>query len=453
MTRHLEDNNRALSDRGVFTISRGSQHRGRGRRRRDPDDGVTGRGECVPYARYGETVESVAAQIERARLRRRSRGSRRDDPRRRHAAGRRAQRRSTARSGISRPSSPACRSPRPLGRRTPHAADRRPTRLASATPEAMAEAAQRTPRAAAPQGEARRRRTTSSGSRAVRAAAPDARLIVDANEGWTRDDYRATSRRACADAGVELIEQPLPAGRRLPAGACRAPVPICADESVPRLADLEHARRPLRRRQHQARQDRRPDRGARAGARGRDGSASGVMVGCMVGTSLAMAPAVLLAQGADFVDLDGPLLLARDREPGLTYRGFAGLSAPPCALGLNAARANAGEADRRDRGHHIESAGAEPLVERTRRKRRPRPSRRRSRRRPRPAPPRCALRGAVSPIIFCKPISSMPVDSACERLHAKKPGHAKPGRLDQGIGDPAQRSRRTPRHAQHGRSR
>jgi L-alanine-DL-glutamate epimerase-like enolase superfamily enzyme len=155
--------------------------------------------------------------------------------------------------------------------------------------------------------------------RAVRAAAPSARLIVDANEAWTADQL-APFLAAMAEAGVELVEQPLPADADGPLAGLAHPVPIGADESVHDTASLDglagryevvnlkldktggltEGLRFLRRAQ-ELRLD--------------------VMVGCMLGSSLAMAPAVLLAQKARFVDLDGPLLLAEDRTPGLVYEG------------------------------------------------------------------------------------------------------------------------------------
>jgi L-alanine-DL-glutamate epimerase-like enolase superfamily enzyme len=165
--------------------------------------------------------------------------------------------------------------------------------------------------------------------RAVREAAPDSRIILDANEGWT-DDNVERNLAAAAELGVALVEQPLPAGRDRILGRIVHPVPTCADESVHEAKDL----------------------GALAGlydavnikldkAGGltaalelRDEARKhgfGIMVGCMVGTSLAMAPAVLLAQGAEFVDLDGPLLLARDRETALVYEGSM-VSPPSQAL-------------------------------------------------------------------------------------------------------------------------
>ncbi len=154
---------------------------------------------------------------------------------------------------------------------------------------------------------------------AVREGAPGARLIVDANEGWSTATL-AANLRACAACGVVLVEQPLPAADDAALGRIDRPVPVCADESV-------------------------HDRHGLAGLVGRydavnikldktggltealltiaeaRGLGFGIMVGCMVASSLAMAPAVLAAQGAEIVDLDGPLLLARDRPHGLRYEG------------------------------------------------------------------------------------------------------------------------------------
>ena len=155
--------------------------------------------------------------------------------------------------------------------------------------------------------------------RAVRSAAPASRLIVDANEGWSPEHFERYAS-ALAELGVALIEQPLPAGRDDALAQMPHPVPVCADESCHTSEDVEglvgkydvvnvkldktggltEALRLVR--------------AARAkGFR--------LMVGCMVGTSLAMAPACFLAQDAEFVDLDAPLLLAKDRQPGLRYDG------------------------------------------------------------------------------------------------------------------------------------
>jgi L-alanine-DL-glutamate epimerase-like enolase superfamily enzyme len=143
------------------------------------------------------------------------------------------------------------------------------------------------------------------------------RLVVDANEAWNAANF-AENMRACAEAGVELIEQPLPAGADAMLRGMPREAPICADESLPPTGDLDALAGKydavnvkldkaggLTEALDLAREARR--RGFR------------VIVGCMVGTSLSMAPATLVAQEADIADLDGPLLLARDRMPGLRY--------------------------------------------------------------------------------------------------------------------------------------
>jgi L-alanine-DL-glutamate epimerase-like enolase superfamily enzyme len=126
--------------------------------------------------------------------------------------------------------------------------------------------------------------------------------------------------RACAEAGVELIEQPLPAEADELLRARRHPVPICADESLHTSGDLEALAG-----KYEAVNVKLDKAGGLTEALDlvQEARRRGyrVMVGCMVGTSLAMAPALIAAQTADFVDLDGPLLLARDRQPGLVYRG------------------------------------------------------------------------------------------------------------------------------------
>lgn len=155
--------------------------------------------------------------------------------------------------------------------------------------------------------------------RAVRAAAPRARLIVDANEAWSADHFERYAP-ALADLDVALIEQPLPAGADEALARLPHPIPVCADESCHTSADLDG----LVGRYEVVNVKLDKTGGltealrlaAAARARG-----FRLMVGCMVGTSLAMAPAILVAQGAEFVDLDAPLLLARDRQPGLRYEG------------------------------------------------------------------------------------------------------------------------------------
>ncbi len=154
---------------------------------------------------------------------------------------------------------------------------------------------------------------------AVRANAPETRLIVDANEGWTLDDYVALAPKL-ARLGVVLIEQPLPAGQDAPLAGTPRPVPVCADESCHATDSLaEFAGR------YDAVNIKLDKTGGltEALALKQAALAQGfqIMVGCMLATSLAMAPAVLLAQGAAFVDLDGPLLLEADRPGGLRFEG------------------------------------------------------------------------------------------------------------------------------------
>ncbi|MCP4384167.1 MAG: dipeptide epimerase [Hyphomicrobiales bacterium] len=152
---------------------------------------------------------------------------------------------------------------------------------------------------------------------AIRAAAPAARLIVDANEGWSAANL-ADNLEACRSADVALIEQPLAAGDDAILITMSHPVDLCADESFHVATDLAALRQ-----RYDAVNIKLDKTGGLTEALHSAGRARAlgfkVMVGCMVATSLAMAPAMLLAQSADFVDLDGPLLLARDRQPGLVY--------------------------------------------------------------------------------------------------------------------------------------
>ncbi len=164
---------------------------------------------------------------------------------------------------------------------------------------------------------------------AVREGAPDARLIVDANEAWKADQFTELSTRLAA-LGVELIEQPLPAGGDAALAVMPHPLPVCADESCRDAAGVA------------ALSDRydmvniKLDKAgglteALAVAAAAQENGMGIMVGCMVGTSLAMAPALLVAQQAGYVDLDGPLLLAEDRDPGLEV-AISTIFPPPSGL-------------------------------------------------------------------------------------------------------------------------
>ena len=163
--------------------------------------------------------------------------------------------------------------------------------------------------------------------RAVRAARPDARLIVDANESWTAELLKPLLA-AALEARVEVVEQPLPASDDAALEWRQREVPVCADESLHTRSDL-----PRLAQRYDAINVKLDKAGGltEAVALVADAREHGleIMVGCMVATSLAMAPAILLAQGARWVDLDGPLLLARDRGPGVSI--INGIIAPPPA--------------------------------------------------------------------------------------------------------------------------
>jgi L-alanine-DL-glutamate epimerase-like enolase superfamily enzyme len=162
---------------------------------------------------------------------------------------------------------------------------------------------------------------------AVRAAAPRTRLVVDANEALSFDDLRRLAPDF-AHLGVQMIEQPLKAGEDEALEGYDSPVPLCADESLHTRHELADCAR-----RYSAINIKLDKSGGLTEALDlkREAQALGldIMAGCMVATSLAMAPALLIAQGARVVDLDGPLLLARDRTPGLTFIGS--MIEPPSA--------------------------------------------------------------------------------------------------------------------------
>jgi L-alanine-DL-glutamate epimerase-like enolase superfamily enzyme len=164
---------------------------------------------------------------------------------------------------------------------------------------------------------------------AVRANAPDSRLTVDANEAWSRIDYE-TLTPELARLGVELLEQPFPAGQDACLAALPKPLPVCADESCSDSNSLDALRGLYDVVNIKLDKAGGLTEALRAAARARNLGFK-VMAGCMVGTSLAMAPAFYLAQGADYADLDGPLLLAEDRTPGLKFEG-SWLYPPDAAL-------------------------------------------------------------------------------------------------------------------------
>jgi len=155
--------------------------------------------------------------------------------------------------------------------------------------------------------------------RAVRHNAPQSRLIVDANEGWS-ERHLTEVMPALADFGIELIEQPLPAGADDALARVPHPIPVCADESCHTREDLDRLVG-----KYDAVNVKLDKTGGLTEALALAEAAAlrgfKIMVGCMIGSSLSMAPALLVAQRAAVVDLDGPLLLASDRSPGLRYEG------------------------------------------------------------------------------------------------------------------------------------
>jgi L-alanine-DL-glutamate epimerase-like enolase superfamily enzyme len=275
-----------------------------------------GRGECVPYARYGESVESVTTALEAMRPQLAAGLDR--------VALQKAMPPGAARNALDCAfwDFEAKRSGRPVYELAGLPAPRPLTTAFTVSlgpPAAMAQAA----RKAAGRALLKVKLGGSDGAdpariAAVRAAAPAATLIVDVNEGWSAANL-ATNLAACADAHVALVEQPLPEAADSALKTFKHPMPICADESAHGLASLAALAG-----KYDAVNIKLDKAGGLTEALAMAAEARRlglpVMAGCMVATSLAMAPAVLLAQRARYVDLDGPLLLARDRPDGLTYR-------------------------------------------------------------------------------------------------------------------------------------
>ena len=275
----------------------------------------TGRGECVPYPRYGETPEATLAAL-RSMQEPLSRGLDRQALQAAIPAGAARNALDCALIDLDAKIS-GRRAWSLLGRPGPVACITAYT-ISLGSPEAMAAA---TAKAAHRPLLKIKLGGEGDGARiaAVRKAAPDSELIVDANEAWTPDNLEQ-NLGACAEAGVTLVEQPLAAGQDEALARIRRPLLVCADESV-------HDRKSLAglRDRYDAVNIKLDKTGGLTEAMAMADAAQAlgfeIMVGCMVATSLAMAPAMLLARQARFVDLDGPLLLARDREDGLRYDG------------------------------------------------------------------------------------------------------------------------------------
>ncbi|ATN35363.1 dipeptide epimerase [Rhizobium sp. ACO-34A] len=310
---------------GSFTISRGSRTEIRVVTVTLSDGSFTGRGECVPYARYDETVDGVIATILScaADLKK---GMTREALQSRLPAG-------AARNGLDCAfwDLEAKRGGRPAwqiaGIPAPRPVETAFT-LSLGTPESMREAAAKN--AAWPllkvklggEGDVER-------IEAVRAGAPTSKIIVDANEGWSVGQYEALAP-VLVKLGVALVEQPLPAGKDDALLDIKRVLPVCADESCHDRASLAKLVG-----KYDAVNIKLDKTGGltEALAMREVALVAGfdIMVGCMLGTSLAMAPAFLVAQGAPYVDLDGPLLLAADRDDPIRYDGSM-MQAPPSRL-------------------------------------------------------------------------------------------------------------------------
>ena len=292
----------------TFTISRGSRDSAEVLTVTVEDGPFRGVGECVPYKRYGESMESVADQVAS------------------FSGGDREALETALPAGAARNALDCALwdlEAKRTGRRVWELAGLEAPKpvitaytLSLDTPEKMQAAAAK--HALRPLlkiklgGEGDMARLE-----AVRAGAPDTRIIVDANEGWTADVYSELAPHLVR-LGVDLVEQPLPAGEDDLLAEIERPLSVCADESCHDRASL-----PALKGKYDMVNIKLDKTGGltEAFALKSEALAQGydVMVGCMVGSSLAMAPAVLVAQGASVVDLDGPLLLGEDRAEPLKF--------------------------------------------------------------------------------------------------------------------------------------
>ncbi len=293
----------------AFTISRGSKTAADVVTVTLNSGGIAGRGECVPYARYGESIDSVIAGIrslsdnfgheELQHLLPAGAARNAVDCALWDLQAKKSDRRVWQLTGLPEPKpvvtafTLSLDHPENLGIQASKNAHRPLLKIKLGSENDIARL------------------------EAVRHAAPKSRLIVDANEGWSADFYREIAP-VLVRMGVLLVEQPLPAGNDGALAEINRVLPVCADESCHDRSSLEHLK---------GRYDFINIKLDKAGGltealalrQAALAQGFGIMVGCMVGTSLGMAPAVLLAQGAAFTDLDGPLLLARDRANPLHY--------------------------------------------------------------------------------------------------------------------------------------
>jgi len=310
---------------GTFTISRGAKTEALVVTATVRHEGHTGRGECVPYARYGETVESVLEALQTAAAHLASPTDHDKLPSLLPAGA--------ARNAMDcafwdlRAKLAGKRVWELIGLAAPEPTTTAFTLSLAPADQMFAKAREHSDRPLlklklAGDGDLDR-------VRAVREGATDAAIIVDANEGWRVEHYNALVPEFLR-LGVTAIEQPFPADGDEILASLGHPIPVIADESchtaadIPRLGTLyDGVNIKLDKSGGLTEALKLHDAATRAGLL--------VMVGCMVGTSLAMAPAMLLTKGATFVDLDGPLLLARDRDPGLALSGSV-VNVPPSTL-------------------------------------------------------------------------------------------------------------------------
>ncbi|WP_412552583.1 N-acetyl-D-Glu racemase DgcA [Shimia sp. MIT1388] len=304
----------------VFTISRGSRTEAKVLTVKVEEDGYVGWGECVPYARYGETLENVTQLIEsvkgpvtREGLYTLPAGAARNalDCALWDLECKKAGKRAWELAGLPQPGPEitaytlSLAEPAEMQAQAAKNAHRPLLKIKLGTPDDMARL------------------------EAVRAGAPKSTIIVDANEGWSAEVY-ADLAPHLVRLGVALVEQPLPAGDDDALLGMERPVPVCADESAHDCSTLPK----LKGKYDVVNIKLDKTGGLTEALRLREAAlAEGykVMVGCMVGSSLAMAPATLVAQGAMVTDLDGPLLLAEDRDTPLTFDAD-GVHPPSAAL-------------------------------------------------------------------------------------------------------------------------
>ncbi len=303
----------------VFTISRGSRTQAEVLTVTAQHNGHLGQGECVPYARYGETLDSVTAQIN-------------------GFSGRWCDLQDELPAGAARNALDCAlwdHAAKMAGKRVWDLLDL-PTPLPEITAYTLSLGSPEAMQQQAAQNALRPLLKIKLGTpddmprlEAVRRGAPDTPIIIDANEGWTADVYAELAPHLIG-LGVKMVEQPLPADADDMLGEIARPLPVCADEACHDRASL-----PALRGKYDMINIKLDKAGGltEALALKTEARAAGfdVMVGCMVGSSLAMAPATILAQGAAFTDLDGPLLLAEDRAEPLIFDA-AGVHAPSAAL-------------------------------------------------------------------------------------------------------------------------